>query len=79
MQVHIPDDSDFLSFRDQCLETDGWTRHYNRKGVTVWCPQEAPEASGVQKVKVSTRTGCLLGQGDRWRQPQPNPTLTARK
>lgn len=55
MQVHIPDDSDFLSFRDQCLGADGWLSHYSKKGVTVWCPQEADESGGgVQKVKVST-------------------------
>lgn len=54
MQVQIPDDSDFLSFRDQCLATDGWTSHYSKKGVTVWCPQQAQEGGGVQKVKVST-------------------------
>lgn len=53
MQVQIPDDSDFLSFRDQCLGTDGWLSRYSKKGVTVWCPQQAEEGGGVQKVKVS--------------------------
>lgn len=51
MQAQIPDDSDFLSFRAQCLGTEGWLSRYSRKGVTVWCPQE--KSGGVQKVKVS--------------------------
>lgn len=59
MQVQIPDDSDFLAFRDQCLGTEGWLSHYNKKGVTVWCPQDPEESGGVQKVKVSTRMVCL--------------------
>lgn len=60
MQVQIPDDSDFLSFRDQCLGTDGWLSRYSKKGVTVWIPQEAEEGGGVQKVKV--RRSYLRGQ-----------------
>uniref|UniRef100_H3CBW7 START domain-containing protein 10 n=2 Tax=Tetraodon nigroviridis TaxID=99883 RepID=H3CBW7_TETNG len=52
MQVQIPDDVAFLSFRDQCLATDGWLSRYSRKGVTVWCPQEAEGSGGVQKVKM---------------------------
>lgn len=64
MQVQIPDDSDFLSFRDQCLGTDGWLSHYSKKGVTVWCPREAEQSGGVQKVKVSARMVCLISWED---------------
>lgn len=57
MQVQIPDDADFISFRDQCLGTDGWVSRYSRRGVAVWCPEEGEESRGVQKVKVSTGMG----------------------
>uniref|UniRef100_A0A3Q3Q1E8 START domain-containing protein 10 n=1 Tax=Monopterus albus TaxID=43700 RepID=A0A3Q3Q1E8_MONAL len=50
MPVQIPDDSDFSSFKDQCLSTDGWISHYNKGGVTVWCQEE--ESKTVQKLKM---------------------------
>ncbi|XP_041845528.1 START domain-containing protein 10 isoform X1 [Melanotaenia boesemani] len=50
MPVQIPDDSDFSSFRDQCLSVDGWTSRYNKSGVTVWCREE--ESCTVQKLKM---------------------------
>lgn len=53
MQVQIPDDSFFCSFRDQCLSSDGWINSYNKGGVTVWCREE--ESQSVQKFKVSKR------------------------
>lgn len=53
MQVQIPDDSVFCSFRDQCLSSDGWINSYNKGGVTVWCREE--ESQSVQKFKVSNR------------------------
>ncbi|XP_047441040.1 START domain-containing protein 10 [Mugil cephalus] len=53
MPVQIPDDSDFRSFRDQCLSPDGWTSRYNKGGVTVWC-QEGDEGHTVQKIKMRT-------------------------
>lgn len=53
MQVQIPDDSVFCSFRDQCLSSDGWLNGYNKGGVTVWCREE--ESRSVQKFKVSNR------------------------
>lgn len=55
MQVQIPDDSDFVSFRDQCLGTEGWVSHYSKRGATVWGREEGEENRGVQKIKVSTR------------------------
>ncbi|XP_047210253.1 START domain-containing protein 10 isoform X2 [Girardinichthys multiradiatus] len=50
MPVRIPDDSDFSSFKDQCLSTDGWNSRYNKSGVTVWCREE--DSSSVQKIKM---------------------------
>uniref|UniRef100_A0A1A8IQ82 START domain-containing protein 10 n=1 Tax=Nothobranchius kuhntae TaxID=321403 RepID=A0A1A8IQ82_NOTKU len=50
MPVRIPDDSDFLSFKDQCLSLEGWTSRYNKGGVTVWCREE--DANTVQKLKM---------------------------
>ncbi|XP_062249509.1 START domain-containing protein 10 [Platichthys flesus] len=50
MPVQIPDDSDFSSFRDQCLSTDGWISRYSKGGVTVWCREE--ESKAVQKLKM---------------------------
>ncbi|XP_008300876.1 PCTP-like protein [Stegastes partitus] len=50
MPVQIPDDSDFSSFKDQCLSADGWTSRYNKGGVTVWCRDQ--ESSTVQKLKM---------------------------
>uniref|UniRef100_A0A672YYX5 START domain-containing protein 10 n=1 Tax=Sphaeramia orbicularis TaxID=375764 RepID=A0A672YYX5_9TELE len=32
MPVQIPDDSDFSSFKDQCLNADGWISRYNKGG-----------------------------------------------
>lgn len=55
MPVQIPDDSDFSSFRDQCLSPDGWTSRYNKGGVTVWCREG--ESQTVQKLKVRIRSG----------------------
>lgn len=55
MPVQIPDDSDFSSFKDQCLSTEGWSSRYNKGGVTVWCRQEE-ESRTVQKLKVGHRT-----------------------
>lgn len=51
MPVQIPDDSDFSSFKDQCLSSEGWISRYNKGGVTVWCREE--ESRSVQKLKVS--------------------------
>lgn len=51
MPVQIPDDTDFLSFRDQCESHDGWVARYNKGGVTVWCRDE--ECKTVQKLKAS--------------------------
>ncbi|XP_043112599.1 START domain-containing protein 10 isoform X1 [Puntigrus tetrazona] len=50
MPVQIPDDTDFLSFRDQCESQDGWVARYNKGGVTVWCRDE--ECKTVQKLKM---------------------------
>ncbi|XP_034453811.1 START domain-containing protein 10 isoform X1 [Hippoglossus hippoglossus] len=50
MPVQIPDDSDFSSFKDQCLSTDGWISRYSKGGVTVWCREE--ESKAVQKLKM---------------------------
>lgn len=52
MPVQIPDDTDFLSFRDQCESQDGWVARYNKGGVTVWCRDE--ECKTVQKLKASS-------------------------
>lgn len=51
MPVQIPDDSDFCSFREQCLSTEGWTSRYSKGAVTVWGREE--DSSTVQKLKVS--------------------------
>lgn len=56
MPVQIPDDSDFSSFKDQCLSPDGWISRYSKAGVTVWCREE--ESRSVQKLKVRTQTHC---------------------
>lgn len=60
-EVQIPDDSDFRSFRDQCLTTDGWLSRYTKGGVTVWSHQGEPSGSGgsggVQKLKVGAGGG----------------------
>ncbi|XP_052470378.1 START domain-containing protein 10 [Carassius gibelio] len=50
MPVQIPDDTDFLSFRDQCESQDGWVARYNKGVVTVWCRDE--ECKTVQKLKM---------------------------
>ncbi|XP_042626275.1 START domain-containing protein 10-like [Cyprinus carpio] len=50
MPVQIPDDTDFLSFRDQCESQDGWVARYSKGGVTVWCRDE--ECKTVQKLKM---------------------------
>ncbi|KAM4586988.1 START domain-containing protein 10 isoform 2-T2 [Fundulus diaphanus] len=50
MPVRIPDDSDFSSFKDQCLSPDGWSSRYSKGGVTVWCREE--DSSSVQKIKM---------------------------
>lgn len=60
MQVQIPDDSDFSSFRDQCLSPDGWLSRWNKGGVSVWSREEE-DSRGIQKLKVS-RSGLLPGQ-----------------
>ncbi|XP_035387828.1 START domain-containing protein 10 isoform X3 [Electrophorus electricus] len=50
MPVHIPDDTDFATFKEQCESQDGWTARYNKGGVTVWCRDE--ETTTVQKLKM---------------------------
>uniref|UniRef100_A0A665UKI3 StAR-related lipid transfer (START) domain containing 15 n=1 Tax=Echeneis naucrates TaxID=173247 RepID=A0A665UKI3_ECHNA len=50
MPVQIPDDSDFSSFKDQCLSPDGWTSRYSKGGVTVWTRDQ--ENQTVQKLKM---------------------------
>ncbi|KAM9833717.1 START domain-containing protein 10 [Syngnathus typhle] len=50
MAVQIPDDSDFSSFKDQCLGTQGWSRRYHKGGVTVWCRPD--DSDNVQKIKM---------------------------
>ncbi|XP_027865443.1 START domain-containing protein 10 isoform X2 [Xiphophorus couchianus] len=50
MPVRIPDDSDFSSFKDQCLSPDGWSSRYHKGGVTVWCREQ--DSSSVQKIKM---------------------------
>lgn len=51
MPVQIPDDKDFISFKEQCESQEGWIARYNKGGVTVWC--RAEESKTVQKLKVS--------------------------
>ncbi|MEQ2297349.1 hypothetical protein AMECASPLE_033943 [Ameca splendens] len=63
MPVRIPDDSDFSSFKDQCLSTDGWNSRYNKSGVTVWCREE--DSSSVQKIKKSRKDGNISFQFSR--------------
>ncbi len=60
MPVQIPDDSDFSSFKDQCLSADGWISRYSKGGVTVWCREE--ESRSVQKLKVSNRYPTPAGE-----------------
>ncbi|XP_057706408.1 START domain-containing protein 10 [Corythoichthys intestinalis] len=50
MAVQIPDDSDFSSFKDQCLSGQGWNQRYHKGGVTVWCRPD--DGDGVQKIKM---------------------------
>lgn len=52
MAVRIPDDSDFSSFKAQCLGTRGWSRRYHKGGVTAWCRPDDDDGDGVQKIKV---------------------------
>lgn len=62
--MQIPDDSDFCSFREQCLSTEGWTSRYSKGGVTVWGREE--DSSTVQKLKVSRVTaGAFTAKGPR--------------
>uniref|UniRef100_H3B031 START domain-containing protein 10 n=1 Tax=Latimeria chalumnae TaxID=7897 RepID=H3B031_LATCH len=49
--VHIPDDADFGSFRDQCESQEGWVSQYNKGGITVWS-REPEESHTVQKLKM---------------------------
>ncbi|CAB1458351.1 unnamed protein product [Pleuronectes platessa] len=63
MPVQIPDDSDFSSFKDQCLSTDGWISRYSKGGVTVWCREE--ESRAVQKLKVREGIGQKRTDKDR--------------
>ncbi|MGH0127093.1 UNVERIFIED_CONTAM: hypothetical protein FKN15_043782 [Acipenser sinensis] len=57
MPVQVPDDSDFNSFREQCENVDGWTVHYNKAGVTVWC-RDQQQSETVQKLKASMKIVC---------------------
>ncbi|KAK7916245.1 hypothetical protein WMY93_012006 [Mugilogobius chulae] len=50
MPVQIPDDGDFSSFKDQCLNPEGWVPKYNKNNITVWC--RAEESATVQKIKM---------------------------
>ncbi|XP_077388738.1 START domain-containing protein 10 isoform X2 [Festucalex cinctus] len=50
MAVQIPDDSDFSSFKDQCLGSQGWSRRYHKGGVTVWCQPD--DGDNVHKIKM---------------------------
>ncbi|TRY88715.1 hypothetical protein DNTS_006279, partial [Danionella cerebrum] len=65
MPVQIPDDTDFLSFRDQCESQDGWVSRFNKGGVTVWCRDE--ECKTVQKLKASA---LQCGSIDRRQRPR---------
>lgn len=49
--AYIPDDSDFGHFQNQCENQEGWSRQYNKGGVTVWS-QMQEESMTVQKIKV---------------------------
>ncbi|XP_043925360.1 START domain-containing protein 10-like [Protopterus annectens] len=49
--VHIPDDSDFNSFREQCENDEGWLPQYSKGGVTVWS-REQEESKTVKKLKI---------------------------
>lgn len=65
-EVQIPDDSDFRSFRDQCLAADGWLSRCTKGGVTVWSHQGEPSNGGsgeVQKLKVGAGGGDEGGGG----------------
>lgn len=61
MPVQIPDDSDFSSFKDQCLSSEDWISRYSKGGVTVWCREE--ESKSVQKLKVSVHTPTVIKAG----------------
>uniref|UniRef100_A0A8C2ZZQ3 StAR-related lipid transfer (START) domain containing 15 n=1 Tax=Cyclopterus lumpus TaxID=8103 RepID=A0A8C2ZZQ3_CYCLU len=52
----IPDDSDFSSFREQCLSGAGWTSRYSRGGVTV---TEMSPLSALRSNKTSTEMSPL--------------------
>lgn len=62
-EVQIPDDSDFRSFRDQCLAADGWLSRCTKGAVTVWSHQGEPSSGGVQKLKVGAGGGDEGGGG----------------
>ncbi|KAJ7337993.1 hypothetical protein JRQ81_010519 [Phrynocephalus forsythii] len=49
--AYIPDDSDFSHFQSQCVSQEGWSRQYNKGGVTVWI-QMQEESMTVQKLKM---------------------------
>ncbi|XP_055016063.1 START domain-containing protein 10 [Boleophthalmus pectinirostris] len=50
MPVQIPDDRDFSSFKDQCLNPEGWIPKFNKNNITVWI--RAEESATVQKIKM---------------------------
>ncbi|KAE8584029.1 hypothetical protein XENTR_v10020794 [Xenopus tropicalis] len=47
----VPDDSVFLSFREQCESTDGWVCSYNKADIGVWMKPSAGKTSLVHTVK----------------------------
>ncbi|KAG8447636.1 hypothetical protein GDO86_014954 [Hymenochirus boettgeri] len=49
----VPDDSLFLSFRDQCESTDGWQCSYSKSGIGVWMKPSSGKGSLVHTVKGS--------------------------
>lgn len=52
--VQIPDDTTFLSFKQQCESTEGWINRYSKGGMEVWMQPTSPDtraAGVVHKIK----------------------------
>ena len=52
--VTIPDDRAFASFKAECLCEEGWSKNFEKGGITVWT-QGLEEGKSVHKIKVRDR------------------------
>ena len=50
-EVKIPEDSDFMSFKNMCNQNDDWKQEVNKNQTAVWT--KANDLSNFKMVKVS--------------------------